>query len=108
MVLDRRSAEAKLMQTHICLPTFWTSHPVYPTPGVCKNSVPQGPDDNASKVQPFPPPTAPYEQAYPPPGQVPVALAVAPGWEARQDPSGRTYYQNNVTQQTSWEPPPMQ
>ncbi len=41
---------------------------------------------------------------------VPVAasLNIPPDsdWEVRQDPAcGRTYYQNNVTQHTSWEPP---
>jgi len=33
-------------------------------------------------------------------------MTLPAGWEARTDPqSGRTYYQNNLTKATQWEPP---
>ena len=36
-------------------------------------------------------------------------MTLPPGWEARTDPqSGRTYYQNNLTQATQWQPPSAQ
>lgn len=43
--------------------------------------------------------------AVPPP---PPGVPLPPGWTSTVDPvSGRTYYYNQVTQETSWTPPPM-
>ena len=42
------------------------------------------------------------------PTEPPLAMTLPPEWEAVTDPqSGRTYYQNRITQATQWEPPPM-
>ena len=45
-----------------------------------------------------------YSQQQP---QQPVPAQLPPGWLAMQDPtSGRTYYANQQTGQTTWDPPP--
>lgn len=42
------------------------------------------------------------------PQQTPANPGLPPGWLAMQDPgSGRTYYANQQTGQTTWDPPPM-
>ena len=47
------------------------------------------------------PPAAP-----PAPSALADPMTLPAGWEARTDPqSGRTYYQNNLTKATQWEPP---
>lgn len=75
----------------------YKEQPGYPASGppVGQAYQPQAP----YPAQPVAPPPAPAPAAPPAYGQLP------PGWEATQDASGKTYYYNRDTQQTSWDPP---
>ncbi|CAO3565467.1 unnamed protein product [Mortierella alpina] len=44
-------------------------------------------------------------RAYPTPSNYPPPVELPPNWSKASDPEGRTYYYNEITRATQWEPP---